>query len=106
MARNPPPEPPRLAEGWQALAVAAGALALVELCRKPVTFGTLTFGSLGAFRSVLAAVVGLLVVVALHHGVAWALLVAVSRRFGLRAARIFSLGLALVYGFLWQRTVT
>jgi hypothetical protein len=106
MARNPPPEPPRLAEGWQALAVAAFALALVELCRKPVTFGTFAFGSLGAFRSVLAAVVGLLVVVALHHGVAWTLLVAVRRRFGLHAVWVSSLGLALVYGFLWQKTVT
>jgi hypothetical protein len=106
MVRNPTPEPARLAAGWHALGVAAGVLALVEILRRWQSSGEADFGALGAGRALLIVVVALVAAVALHHGLVWTLVGVAGRRFGKRAAFWASLGCALVYGWLWQGTVT
>jgi hypothetical protein len=106
MVRNPSPEPGRLRAGFQAIAVGAAALALVEIARRPITFGTLSFGSLGAVRTIFAVLLALLVVVTLHHGLVWTLVAWTWGRFGRRVATLGSVAIALAYGWLWQRTVT
>ncbi len=107
MPRNPPSAPARFEEGWHAIVVAAGGLLLVELARGELGVGARVFGSIGRVGAGLSMGLGLLVVVALHHGVVWSLLHSVHRRLGtLRVAFSGSLALALVYGFFWQETVT
>src|SRR5687768_11842641 len=106
MHRNPSPEARRLGEGWQAIAVGAGVLALVELTRGKAWVGASVFGVSGAVGSVLAIVLGMLMVVALHHGLTWTLVVLASRRVEQRVVFWASLGLCVLYGWLWQATVT
>ena len=106
MSRNPPSEPLRLGAGWQALAVGASVLALTELSRSMLAVGTSVFGWLGRGGAVFAIVVGLFVAIALNHGLAFSLGAWAYRRFGRRAALYGSIALCLVYGFLWQSTVT
>jgi hypothetical protein len=44
MSRNPPSEPARLGEGWQAIVLGAGVLALVEISRWRLDVGASVFG--------------------------------------------------------------
>jgi hypothetical protein len=105
MSRNPPSEPARLGEGWQAIVLGAGVLALVEISRWRLDVGASVFGWLGRGGSFLVVVLGSIVVVTLHHGLVWTL-VTMLRRYGERVAFYVSMALALLYGFLWQATVT
>jgi arylsulfatase A-like enzyme len=106
MSRNPLTEPRRLSQGWQAIAVGAAVLVLVELARGKVSVGASVFGFSGVLGSVLAIVLGMLVVVALHHGLVWTLVVLGARRFDQRVVFWATLGLCVLYGSLWQATVT
>ena len=106
MSRNPSAEPPRLSEGWQAIVAGAALLVFVELCRGKAWVGASVFGFSGVVGSVLAVVLGMLFVVALHHGVVWTLVVLGCRRLDPRQVFWASLALCLLYGWLWQATLT
>ncbi len=106
MPRNPPSEPARLVEGWQAMVVGAGVLALVEISRRKLAVGASVFGWLGRGGAALTIVLGLVVTIALHHGLVFSLVGGAYRRFGRRAAVYVSIAVSLLYGFFWQATVT